>query len=203
MSHAINQSWLLKIYPYALTLWGRAMHICVGKLTIIGSDNLDQCRNIVNLTLRNKVQWNLNQYSYIFIEENPIQNVVCKMAAILPRLRCVKSNDIHTHFYSQRWLSDPSCCRRRYNVMATCTEYMELKTDKGVRWLPREQGSWGLHWDRQDPGGSHVGPMNFATWVTIPPVYNTISVNKWSVQTARRRQCYLLYKLVQQQSSVT
>ena len=22
-------------------------------------------------------------------------------------------------------------------------------------------------WDRQDPGGSHVGPMNFAVWVTL------------------------------------
>ena len=23
----------------------------------------------------------------------------------------------------------------------------------------------GLPWDRQDPGGPHVGPMNFAIWV--------------------------------------
>ena len=23
-------------------------------------------------------------------------------------------------------------------------------------------------WGRQDPGGSHVGPMNFAMWVVLP-----------------------------------
>ena len=32
---------------------------------------------------RNKPQWNLNQNSYIFIQENAIENVVWKMAAIL------------------------------------------------------------------------------------------------------------------------
>ena len=41
---------------------------CVGNLAIIGSDNgsapshyLNQCKNIVNLTIRNKIQWNLMQ----------------------------------------------------------------------------------------------------------------------------------------------
>ena len=64
-----------------LTHWGRVAHICVSKLTIIGSDNglspgrrqaiyLNQCWNIVNLNLRNKIQWNLKRNSYIFIQEN-------------------------------------------------------------------------------------------------------------------------------------
>ena len=54
-----------------LTRWGRVTHICVGNSTIIGSDNglspgrapshyLNQCWNIVNRTLGNKLQWNLN-----------------------------------------------------------------------------------------------------------------------------------------------
>ena len=33
---------------------------------------------------------------------------------------------------------------------------------------PPKQGSWGqhgVHWSRQDPGGPHVGPINFAIWV--------------------------------------
>ena len=53
-----------------LTHWGRVTHICVGNLTIIGSDNglspshyLNQCWNIVNWTLRNKLQWNSNRNS--------------------------------------------------------------------------------------------------------------------------------------------
>ena len=34
---------------------------------------------------RNDLQWNFNQNSYIFIEENAFEKVVCKMAAILSR----------------------------------------------------------------------------------------------------------------------
>ena len=34
--------------------------------------------NIINWTLRNKPQWNFNQNSYIFIQENAYETVVCK-----------------------------------------------------------------------------------------------------------------------------
>ena len=69
--------------------------ICVGYLTIIGSDNgLSPGRRqaitwIVNWTPRNKLQWNVNRNSYIFIQGNPFENVVWKMAAILSRPQCV------------------------------------------------------------------------------------------------------------------
>ena len=67
--------------------WGRVTHICISKLTIIGSDNglspgtapshyLKQCWNIINWTLRNKCQWNFNRNSYIFIQENVFENVI-------------------------------------------------------------------------------------------------------------------------------
>ena len=39
--------------------------------------------NIINWAPRNKLQWNFNKNSYIFIQEYPFQNVVWKMAAIL------------------------------------------------------------------------------------------------------------------------
>ena len=29
-------------------------------------------------------------------------------------------------------------------------------------------------WGRQDPGGPHVGPMNFAIWGTNAPYYNKL-----------------------------
>ena len=55
-------------------------HICVGNLTIIGSDNglvpshyLNQCWNI-KWALRNKLQWNFIWNSYIFIQENALEN---------------------------------------------------------------------------------------------------------------------------------
>ena len=85
-----------------LTHWGRMTHICVSKQTNIGSDNglspwlapshyLNQCWNIVNWTLRNKLQWNPNWNSCTFIQENALEDVVWKMAAILPRPQCVKT----------------------------------------------------------------------------------------------------------------
>ena len=42
----------------------------------------------------NKLQWNVYRNSYIFIQENPFENVVWKMVAILSRPQCVKT-DIH------------------------------------------------------------------------------------------------------------
>ena len=69
-------------------------HICVGNLTLIGSDNglsLDrrQCWNIVNWTHRNKLQWNVNRNSYIFIQEKALESVVWEITAIMSRPQCV------------------------------------------------------------------------------------------------------------------
>ena len=52
--------------------------------------------DIVNLTLKNKLQWNFNRNSYIFIQWNTFENFVCKMAAILSRLQCDKR---HHHYH--------------------------------------------------------------------------------------------------------
>ena len=38
---------------------------------------------------REQILWNLNQNTNISIDENALQNVFCKMAAILLRLQCV------------------------------------------------------------------------------------------------------------------
>ena len=85
--------WYISSSCFLLTHWGRVTHICVGNLTIIGPDNglsppshyLNQCWNIVNWTLRNKLQWNLNRNSNIFIQENAFESVVCEMASISSR----------------------------------------------------------------------------------------------------------------------
>ena len=79
-----------------LTHWGRVTHTCVGNLTIIGPDNgLSPGRHQAIIwtnpgTLMNKLQWNFNRYSNIFIQENAFENVVCEMASILPQPQCVK-----------------------------------------------------------------------------------------------------------------
>ena len=47
---------------------------------------LEYCK----LNLKNKLQWNVNQNSYIFTQENVFENVVCEVAAILPLPQFVK-----------------------------------------------------------------------------------------------------------------
>ena len=60
------------------------------------SHYLIQCWDIANWTPKNKLdeqtmnkQWNYYRNSYIFIQENPLENVVWKMASILSRPQCV------------------------------------------------------------------------------------------------------------------
>ena len=52
--------------------WSPVMHICISELNIIGSD-LNQCWNIINSNLRNRLQWNIKHNSYIFIRENAFE----------------------------------------------------------------------------------------------------------------------------------
>ena len=83
-----------------LTHWGRVTHICVGNLTIIGSDNgssPDQRQAIIwtnaGLLLIGPLGTN---FSEILIEiltfslkKNAFESVVCEMATILSRPQCV------------------------------------------------------------------------------------------------------------------
>ena len=50
---------------------------------LVPSHYLNQCWVIVNWTLTNKLQWNFNQNTKFFIHENPSENIVCEMTAIL------------------------------------------------------------------------------------------------------------------------
>ena len=61
------------------------------------SHYLNQCWNIVNWTLRNKLQWNSNQNTKIFIDENPFENVVWEMTSFLSRVRWVKIYTLWTY----------------------------------------------------------------------------------------------------------
>ena len=72
-------------------------HTCIGNLTIIGPDNgLSPGRRQAiiwtndGILLVNKLQWNLNQNSNIFIHKSMFESVVCEMASISSRPQCVK-----------------------------------------------------------------------------------------------------------------
>ena len=67
------------------------------------SHYLNQCWTIVNWTFRNKLQWNFNRNSNIYIQEIAFENVVCKMASILSRPQWVKHSRLVSHLPS--WVS--------------------------------------------------------------------------------------------------
>ena len=88
--------------------WCIYIYIYISKLTIIGSEEgwlvpshyLNQCWNIVNWPLRNKLQWNVDWNAYIFIQRNAFENVIWKMVAILSQPQYVKYVDTYA---SVKW----------------------------------------------------------------------------------------------------
>ena len=97
-----------------------AEYVTHSKLTIIGSGNglspgqhqalyLNQSWNIVNCTFRNKLQWNSNRNSNIFIQENAFENVVrrcrpsCLGLDVLTSLKWKGGNNTETE--RLQWIS--------------------------------------------------------------------------------------------------
>ena len=85
-----------------LSNWGRVTHICVGNLTIIGSDNgLSPGRRQAIIwtndgilligPLGTNFSEHLNRNSNLFIQEKTFESVVCEMATILSWPQWVKS----------------------------------------------------------------------------------------------------------------
>ena len=65
---------------------------------------LNQCWNIVNWTLRNKLHWKFNRNANIFIHENAIGSVVCEMATISSRPQCVNYRCRCVWIHNLYWL---------------------------------------------------------------------------------------------------
>ena len=133
----------------ALTHWGRVTHIWVSKLAIIGSDNglsPDRRQAIVwtnaGILLIGPLGTNFSEVligiQTFSFKKMHMKISSAKMAAILPRPQCVK-------IWSQL-ISKPDV---RYSAIP----------DSKVH-----GANMGPIWGRQDPGGPHVGAMNFAIW---------------------------------------
>ena len=59
--------------------------------SLVQVNYLNQCWLIVNWTLGNKFQWNLNRNYIIFIQEKPFENVVCQNGGHFVQGRRVKA----------------------------------------------------------------------------------------------------------------
>ena len=79
MRQWINHHW----FRWWLVAWSTPSHY------------LNQCWNIVNWIIKNKLQWNSNRNSKIFIQENAFESVVCERVAIFSRPQCVKLDLFH------------------------------------------------------------------------------------------------------------
>ena len=74
---------------------GRDTQICVSKETSwvqimawpdpATSHDLNQWWNIISSNIRNRIQRNIKRNSYIFIQDDVFENVICEMAGILSR----------------------------------------------------------------------------------------------------------------------
>ena len=81
---------------------------------------------IVILTLRNKLKWNVNRNTYIFIQENAFENVVRILAAISSRPQCVNVL-ISTH-YSISSSTEVMQISQRLHIPFTMAQVAVLKT---------------------------------------------------------------------------
>ena len=91
---AVHKTLLLRIQFGLATpnsVIGRAHHIFKPLLVLCSTSS--RCCLIVNCILRNKLPWNLNQNSDVFIQENLFIYVVCKSPAILFRFGDVEDTE--------------------------------------------------------------------------------------------------------------
>ena len=114
---------------------------------LIGANHyLNQCWEIVNWTLKNKIHWNLNSNTNIFIHENAFENIVCEIAAILSKGRWVNSS---SHHYDDVIMSTMAS-----QITSLTVVYSPVYSDTDQR---KHQSSaslafvWGIHRDRWIP----------------------------------------------------
>ena len=140
------------------------------------SHYLNQFLFIVNWTLGNKLQWNFNQNAELFIHENAYENNFCEMAAILSRggeltrviiCNCFTRMQLLTHARVPVLIWIISVSRRVPWWMSWRSHGSHALGQSGSSLITRFMGNMGPIWGRQDPGGPHVGPMNFAIWGSV------------------------------------
>ena len=120
------------ICPYSLTHWGRVMHLCVSKQTIIGSDNgLSPGRRQAIIwtkagilligPLGTKFNGILIQIHTFSFKKNAFENVVRKIAAILSWPQCVYVAPFLMYIHGYRFMQINSL--NRVYVFIKCLSF--------------------------------------------------------------------------------
>ena len=162
------------------------MHICISKLTIISSNNglslgrprshyLNQCWNIV------KFQWNLKWNSNIFIQENAIQNVVCKMWAILSRPQCVNILTMASISKLTHWGRDKmdAISQTTFSSAFSWMKMFEFRLKFHWSLFLRVQLTIFQHWFRQWLGAVQATSHYLNQWWLIyRRIYASLSLNE-------------------------
>ena len=145
---------------------------------------MNQCWNIVIRTAGKKIQWNINRHSYISIQENASDNIVCKMATILSRGIWVTFVGVYSFinifkFYRCfcTWINDDVTQLKSLQHRAGKLEsqfskrHLKIPSDKlrpfyaGSKVIPDSKvpgANMGPTWVLSASDGSHAGPMNLA-----------------------------------------
>ena len=123
--------WFLLLTP--LTHWGRVMHICVSKLTIIGSDNgLSRGRRqaiiwtSAGILLIGSLGTNISEI-LIRIQTFSFKKMLLKMSSAKWRPFCLGLNVLTTGnawVRNQQWLLQPWCYSTRASVSIVLTKHL-------------------------------------------------------------------------------
>ena len=97
-------------------------------------------------TIRDNIQWKRNENSYIFIQENAFESVVCETASILSRPQCVNvetgqngaDNIFQMPFlYENVWIWIKEVCSLGSNY-----QYFSIGSDNGLTPSTRQAIMW-------------------------------------------------------------
>ena len=124
--------------------------------------------------LRNKLQWNLKRNSYIFIQENAFENVICEMAATWTRRKRpnrIKNVTVGMADRSKLHLKCKFSLVKKYhhNVKPNIILF-SINFTRGKICFPDSNihgANMGPTWVLSAPSGPHVSPINLVIRVDM------------------------------------
>ena len=128
----MKQKLRLQIIDFCLKEWHPCLNVncqCLIQLIPNGTKCLTQILTPWGWNLRNKLQWNSNRNSNIFVQENAFENVIWKMAVILYRPQYANQTDPCTIIYLARQWTHTTA-----NIGHQCSIF-HLQWNKSMRWV--------------------------------------------------------------------